>query len=41
MKSLQEDAKPELATWNRSRSDLELRSFISTRFNALSGVEVE
>lgn len=31
----------ELATWNRERHIDELRGFVSRRFSALDGVEVE
>lgn len=35
------DIQLDLSSWNRERSMEELRSFVSRRFSALDGVEVE
>lgn len=35
------ETQPELASWNRERNIEELRSFVTRRYTALNGVEVE
>jgi len=36
-----EETSVDLSTWNRERTVDELRSFVNTRFSALTEVEVE
>jgi|GEM_PF-7110372 hypothetical protein len=40
MQTQYRETSPDLATWNRARSNDELRSFVKTHLDALASVEI-